>query len=456
MNTPTQSVWTPTSWRSFPISQLPPYPNDEALEYAFSRLRALPPLITSWEVEALKEKLAQVGEGKAFLLQGGDCAESFADCTSPRIVNMLKVILQMSFILVHEMSLPVVRVGRIAGQYAKPRSADQETINGSTFPTYRGDLINGFDASGETRTPDPERLIEAYSKAGLTLNFLRALLDEGFADLHHPEHWELDFMKNNGAYREYEALVKSISKTIRFMDSVTPLPSSKAFPAMQRVELYTSHEALNLYYDAAQTRQVPNKTGWYNLSSHMVWVGNRTRQLGSAHLEYLRGIENPIGIKVSADADPAEMIQIVRQLNPEDEPGKIVMISRYGAGKIEEHLPVMIRAFRKEGLNVVWSVDPMHGNTFSTQSSIKTRNFEDIMSEIRSAFKVHGGEGSILGAVHLELTGDNVTECVGGSKGLGEQNLGENYSSLCDPRLNYEQSLELAFLVAKEWNASYG
>ena len=452
----TLSDWSPTSWLNAPIEQLPAYPDQRALQAAFDELRALPPLITSWEVDALKSKLAQAAEGRAFLLQGGDCAESFADCRSSRIVNTLKVILQMSFILIHEMSLPVVRVGRIAGQYAKPRSNDTETLpDGRTLPTYRGDLINGFQPDLSARTPDPARLLEAYSKAGLTLNFLRALLDEGFADLHHPEYWELDFMRNNEAYRDYEALVRSISKTIRFMDSVSPVPASAALPSVQRVDFYTSHEALNLYYDSAQTRQVPRKEGWYNLSAHMVWVGNRTRQPDGAHLEYLRGIQNPVGMKIGPGADPDEMLRIVDKLNPVNEAGKIVLISRYGANRIEEELPAMVRAFAREGLNVLWTADPMHGNTFATSGKVKTRNFTQILSELRSAFHVFAGEGAILGGVHLELTGDNVTECVGGSKGLDENRLTENYASLCDPRLNYEQSLELAFSVAREWNAAF-
>lgn len=446
-------TWSPLSWKSHPIEQLPRYQDPAALDSAFRRLQDLPPLITSWEVDTLKEKLAAVSRGQGFLLQGGDCAESFADCRSPKIVNMLKVILQMSFILVHEMSTMVVRVGRIAGQYAKPRSADIETLaNGDTVPTYRGDLINGFDASGQARIPDPERLVEAYTRAGLTLNFLRALADEGFADLNHPEQWELDFMRNSEAYREYETLVRSITKTIRFMEAVSPT----SMPTMQKVEFYTSHEALNLYYDAAQTRQVPRKEGWYNLSAHMVWVGNRTRHPDSAHIEYLRGIRNPIGIKVGAGVDPQQIAGLVRTLNPRSEEGKIVLITRYGASKVEAELPAMIRAIRSEGLPVLWSSDPMHGNTFSTQGGIKTRHFEDIAKEIRSTFKVHREEGTYLGGVHLELTGDNVTECVGGSKGLDEHGLSHNYETLCDPRLNYEQSLEMAFLVAKEWNRARG
>lgn len=440
-------TWTPESWKNKPVKQLPNYPDAQKLSKAYSDLKQLPPLVTSWEIEALKEKLALVSAGKQFLLQGGDCAETFADCKSPKIVNMLKVLLQMSFILIHEMGIPVLRVGRIAGQYAKPRSRDTELINGQDIPNYRGDLINGFEATAEARTPNPERLIEGYHKAGMTLNFLRALADEGFADLHYPEQWELDFMRNNHFYKDYEAMVNSITKAVKLVDAITP----NNFANFQRVDFYTSHEALNLYYDSAQTRQVPRKDGFFNLSAHMVWVGNRTRDLDGAHVEYLKGIQNPIGIKVGPPFEVDETIRLIETLNPKNEDGKIVLISRFGKDKINDQLPPFIRAVQKAGLSVVWSSDPMHGNTFATGSDIKTRNFDHIMDELRSAFAIHRAEGTYLGGVHLELTGDNVTECVGGAKGLGEDGLDQNYESFCDPRLNYEQSLEMSFLVAKEW-----
>lgn len=443
--------WHPLSWNSKTIEQLPPYPDTQALQNAYEELRALPPLITSWEVEALKEKLSKVSEGKAFLLQGGDCAETFDACKAPKIVNMLKVMLQMSFILVHEMGTPVVRVGRIAGQYAKPRSKDFETVNGEDILNYRGDLINSIETTKEARTPDPRRLITAYEKAALTLNFLRALSDEGFADLQHPEQWELDFMQNNEYYKEYEAMVNSIHKAINFMETITP----NTFSTLHKVDLYTSHEALNLYYDAAQTRRVPRKTGWFNLSGHMVWLGNRTKQLDGAHIEYLRGIRNPIGIKAGPPFDLEETLEVIEKLNPNHEAGKIVIITRMGVDDVEKHLPAFIRAIKQEGHPVVWSCDPMHGNTFSTGDNIKTRSFNDILDEIKNTFAVHRAEGSYLGGVHLELTGDNVTECVGGANGLNETGLSLNYETYCDPRLNYEQSLEMAFLVAKEWNKSY-
>jgi len=442
--------WHPLSWNEKPIKQLPPYPDTDELQRRYHELQNLPPLITSWEIDKLKEKLAGVSNGNGFLLQGGDCAETFEGCKSPKIVNLLKVMLQMSFILVHEMGIPVVRVGRIAGQFAKPRSKDYEEINGEKMLNYRGDLINSYEPNVEARKPDPARMIEAYNKSGLTLNFLRALTDEGFADLQHPEQWELDFMKNNEYYKDYEAMVNSIHKAIHFMETITP----NVFTTLHKIDLYTSHEALNLYYDSAQTRKVPRKPGWFNLSGHMVWLGNRTKQLDGGHVEYLKGIENPIGIKVGPPFDLDETLRLIETINPTHEAGKIVLITRMGVDHVSEHMPGFIKAIRKEGHPVVWSCDPMHGNTFSTESSVKTRRFDDILEEIRTTFAVHRAEGSYLGGVHLEMTGDNVTECVGGANGLNEDGLDTNYETYCDPRLNYEQSLEMAFLVAKEWNKS--
>ncbi|MFP8487577.1 class II 3-deoxy-7-phosphoheptulonate synthase [Gracilimonas sp. Q87] len=444
--------WSPTSWKDKPVKQLPDYPDQRELEQSYERLKDLPPLVTSWEIDALKNKLAQISDGNGFLLQGGDCAESFDATKAPKIVNMVKVLLQMSFILIHEMGIPVLRVGRIAGQYAKPRSNDFETVNGEEIHNYRGDLINGFESESGIRMPDPQRLIEGYHKAGLTLNFLRALSDEGFADLHHPEQWELDFMRNNEYYAEYEDMVSSITKAVKFVEAIAP----DTFTTLQKVDFYTSHEALNLYYDSAQTRPVPRKPGHFNLSAHMVWIGNRTRELDGAHVEYFKGINNPVGIKIGPPFEIDETLKLIETLNPTHEKGKIVMITRFGKDTIEKELPGLIQAVRREGFPVVWSSDPMHGNTFSTDGGIKTRNFDDIISELRSAFAIHRSEGSYLGGVHLELTGDNVTECVGGANGLEENELNRNYETFCDPRLNYEQSLEMAFLVAREWKNSRG
>lgn len=452
MNAATLTNWSPLSWKDKPVKQLPDYPDQEELSRNFEALSALPPLVTSWEIEALKAKLADVAAGKNFLLQGGDCAETFDATNSPKIVNMVKVLLQMSFILIHEMGIPVVRVGRIAGQYAKPRSNDFENVNGEEIHNYRGDLINGFESESGNRVPNPARLVEGYHKAGLTLNFLRALSEEGFADLHHPEQWELDFMRNNAYYKEYEDMVNSITRAVRFVEAISP----DTFSSLQKVDFYTSHEALNLYYDSAQTQQVPRKTGFFNLSSHMVWLGNRTRDLDGAHVEYLKGIQNPIGIKVGPPYKNEEILKLIEILNPAREKGKIILITRFGKDKIEDGLPGLISSVQREELPVVWSCDPMHGNTFSTGSGIKTRNFDDILQEMRSAFAIHRAAGSYLGAVHLELTGDNVTECVGGAKGLNEDGLHQHYETFCDPRLNYEQSLEMAFLIAREWRKSYG
>jgi 3-deoxy-7-phosphoheptulonate synthase len=443
--------WNPLSWNSKQIEQLPEYPDTEKLQAAYNELKSLPPLITSWEIEALKEKLADAAEGRSFLLQGGDCAETFDSCNSVKLVNTLKVMLQMSFILIHEMGIPIIRVGRVAGQYAKPRSNDFEVVDGEKMMNYRGDLINSFVPDVEARLPNPSRLVEAYHKAALSLNFLRALSDEGFADLQHPEQWELDFMQNNEFYEEYEQMVNSINKAIKFMDAITP----NRLNTSHKVDFYTSHEALNLFYESAQTRQVPRKEGWFNLSGHMVWLGNRTQQLDGAHVEYLKGIRNPIGIKVGPPFDVDNLLGILDKINPNHEAGKIVLITRMGHDHVSKYLPSFIRAIKQNGHPVVWSCDPMHGNTYATGSKIKTRRFNDILQEIRETFAVHRSEGSNLAGVHLELTGDNVTECVGGANGLNEDGLSSNYETYCDPRLNYEQSLEMAFLVAKEWNKSH-
>jgi 3-deoxy-7-phosphoheptulonate synthase len=448
---PSTKKWSPDSWKGFEANQLPDYPNPDTLQTVCDDLHQLPPLVISWEIEALKQKLAEVAAGNRFLLQGGDCAESFADCQSPKMVNLLKVLLQMSFIMIHEMDTPVVRIGRIAGQYAKPRSKKYQIVDGEKIPNYFGDLVNRIEPTQEARTPDPQRLIEGYHKSALTLNFLRALSDNSFADLHHPEYWELDFMRQNPYYKEYEAMINSIQKAVKFMETLTPTK----FESAQKIDIYTSHEALNLYYDSAQTRKVPRRSGWYNLSSHLVWLGNRTRSIKDAHVEYLRGIKNPIGIKIGPGCDIDETLSIIEKLNPAHEAGKIVLITRFGADSVEDGLPGLIRRISKEGMPVVWTCDPMHGNTFATSNNIKTRNFNDILDELHKTFSIHQDCGSYLGGIHLELTGDNVTECVGGTRKLQEDELHQNYESYCDPRLNYQQSLELAFLIAREWNRSY-
>ncbi|MEX0927871.1 MAG: 3-deoxy-7-phosphoheptulonate synthase class II, partial [Balneolales bacterium] len=401
--------WTPKTWQTKPIKQLPEYPDQDALERTYKELATYPPLITSWEVEELSTKLAAASRGEAFLIQGGDCAETFDNCNSPQIVGLIKVLLQTSFILIHEMGIPVIRVGRIAGQYAKPRSNNLERVGALEIPTYRGDLINGFVQNEEARTPDAHRLLEGYQKSAMTLNFIRSLTEGGgFADLHHPEFWELDFMRKNKYYKEYESMVKSITNAVRFVETI----SRNTMPMLQQVQMFTSHEALNLYYDSAQTRKVPHHKGWYNLSTHMPWMGNRTRDPKGAHVEYFRGIKNPVGLKVGPPYDVDEIIELIDILNPQRKEGKITIITRMGKGNVEKYLPELIRRVKAAGNSVVWSCDPMHGNTFSTDDKIKTRNFDDILDEIKQTFAIHRAEGTNLGGVHLELTGDNVTECI--------------------------------------------
>lgn len=444
--------WTPESWKSRPVQQLPDYDDNQEIQRVYSELKSYPPLITSWEVQSLRENLRKASEGKAFIMQGGDCAETFSNCSAPQIVNQLKVLLQMSFILIHELNVPVIRVGRFAGQYAKPRSSSTERVGDLELPTYRGDLINGFQKSEEVRKPDPTRLLEGYQKSAMTLNFVRALTEGGgFADLHHPEFWELDFMRNNRYYEEYATMVNSIRHALKFVDSI----SDGSLSTLKQVYIYTSHEALNLHYDSAQTRKVPHKSGWYNLSTHLPWLGNRTRNIDGAHVEYFRGIENPVGVKVGPPFDSDEIVELVKALNPSNEAGKVMLITRMGRKHIDERLPELVEVVKSAGLNVVWSCDPMHGNTFATEDGIKTRNFDDILEELKQTFQIHSRMGTYLGGAHLELTGDNVTECIGGARGLNADKLKENYQTYCDPRLNYQQSLEMAFLIARQWKEHF-
>ena len=437
--------WTPTSWRSRPSVQQPTYADVAALEHAVAHLRELPPLVTSWEVLALKHKLAEAQEGRGFLLQGGDCAESFADCTSPIISNRLKVLLQMSLVLVHGLKLPVVRVGRFAGQYAKPRSADTETRNGVTLSCYRGDIVNGPDFTASAREPNPQRLIEAHSRSALTMNFVRALIDGGFADLHHPEYWDLNWVEHSPLQDEYRRMVASIGDSVRFMEML-----AGESPAYQKVDFYTSHEALLLNYEGAATREVPRNPGWFNLSTHFPWIGMRTAQLDGAHVEYCRGIENPMGLKLGPGVKPDVLLRTIDALNPRNEPGRLTLITRMGAGKVEAELPQHLSAVKAEGKRVLWCCDPMHGNGETTPGGVKTRRFENIRAELDLAFDIHAASGTHLGGVHLELTGEDVTECLGGARDLTEADLARAYKSTVDPRLNYEQSLEIAMLIVRK------
>jgi 3-deoxy-7-phosphoheptulonate synthase len=437
---------TPESWRTRSALQQPVYPDRAALDAALDELRRLPPLVTSWEVLLLREQLAEAAVGKRFVLQAGDCAERFSDCTSERITNTLKVLLQMSLVLVVGAHKPVIRIGRFAGQYAKPRSASEETQDGVTLATYRGDLVNAPEFTAAARAADPQRLLRGYYHAALTLNFIRALVKGGFADLHHPEYFDLCWAANAPLAADYRRMVETIGDALRFMENVLGQRAGES----DRIDFFTAHEALHLEYESAQTRRVPRRPGYFNLTTHFPWVGLRTNQPEGAHVEYLRGIENPIGIKVGPGTTREQVALWFDRLDPLRAPGRLSLIHRFGAGRIEEELPPLIDAVRAVGGCPVWICDPMHGNTRSTASSVKTRRFADILAEVERASAIHASAGGCLGGLHVELTGENVTECVGGTGGPSEAELGRAYLSEVDPRLNYEQSLELAFLMARK------
>jgi 3-deoxy-7-phosphoheptulonate synthase len=438
--------WTPSSWRERVALQLPIYPDAAALEATLQELHALPPLVTSWEILALKKQVAEAQEGKRFLLQGGDCAETFDGCTSEVISNRLKVLLQMSLVLVHGLRLPVVRIGRFAGQYAKPRSTDTESRDGVTLPSYRGDIVNGPEFSAAARIPDPRRMIKAHARSAMTMNFVRALIDGGFADLHHPEYWNLSWVGHSPLADEYRHMVEGIGDAVRFMETL----SGSEVHNLNRVDFYTSHEALLLPYEEGQTREVPRQWGWFNLSTHFPWIGMRTAQLDGAHVEYFRGIRNPIGLKVGPSVTSEQLLRVIDVLNPDDEPGRLTLIHRMSATGIADKLPPLLDAVKREGRRVLWICDPMHGNTESTSNGYKTRRFRNIRSELEQAFDLHAAAGTRLGGVHLELTGEDVTECLGGARELTERDLERAYLSCVDPRLNYEQALELAMLIVRK------
>jgi 3-deoxy-7-phosphoheptulonate synthase len=444
VNLPTD--WNPQSWRNRTAMQLPQYPDAAALESALAELRELPPLVTSWEILSLKQQLAEAQEGKRFLLQGGDCAESFSACNSGVISNRLKVLLQMSLVLVHGMRKPVVRVGRFAGQYAKPRSTDTETIGEVTLPSYRGDMVNAPEFTAAARAPDPRRMIKAHARSAMTMNFVRALIDGGFADLHHPEYWNLSWVGHSELAEEYRRMVNAIGDAVRFMETL----SGSEVHNLNRVDFYTSHEALLLPYEESLTRQVPRHWGWFNLSTHYPWIGMRTAAVDGAHAEYFRGIRNPIALKVGPSVTPDQLLRTIDLLNPEDEPGRLTFIHRMGATGIAEKLPPLLDAVRGDGRRVLWVCDPMHGNTESTSNGYKTRRFRNIRSELEQAFELHAAAGTRLGGVHLELTGEDVTECLGGARELTESDLERAYMSTVDPRLNYEQALEIAMLIVRK------
>lgn len=437
--------WSPTSWQDKPAAQQVSYGDPAALTRVLAEMSRLPPLVTSWEVENLRSGLARAARGEAFVLQGGDCAESFDDCRSDPIAAKLKILLQMSLVLVHGTRKPVIRIGRIAGQYAKPRSADNETRGDVTLPAYRGDLINRDAFTAEDREPDPSLMLRAYERAGLTLNFIRALVDGGFADLHHPEYWDVSFAEGSPHAAQYHQIVTSIRESLDFVAAITGVESE----VLRRVDIFTSHEALALPYEQATTRRVPRRPGWYNLSTHFPWIGMRTAQLDGAHVEFHRGINNPLGIKIGPAMTAEWLVGLLDALDPDKLPGKITLIHRMGHDKVQKYLPALVEAVRKAGRTVLWVCDPMHGNTETTPQGIKTRRFDNIVSELEQSFELHTQIGSRLGGVHVELTGENVTECIGGARGLSETDLERAYKSRVDPRLNYEQALECAMRIAR-------
>jgi 3-deoxy-7-phosphoheptulonate synthase len=430
------------------------YDDPAEVRAVVARLRALPPLVTSWEVERLKSLIADAQQGRRFLLQGGDCAETISDCRSDVITNKLKILLQMSLVLIHAGKKPVIRVGRFAGQYAKPRSKATETRNGVELPSYFGDLVNRPEFTPEARRADPQLLIAGYLHASLTINFIRSLSAAGFADLHHPEYWDLSFFKRVDLHPEvrdeYERTTRELSQALRFMEALGEQPVDD----LTRVDFFTSHEGLNLHYESAQTRTVPRRAGHYDLTGHLPWIGERTRALDGAHVEFFRGIRNPVGVKVGPSAAPDEILRLIERLNPSNEAGKIVLITRMGAAKVERALPPLVDAVRRSGHPVLWVSDPMHGNGITTASGLKTRDFDQILHEVEHSFDVHAAMGTILGGVHFELTGEDVTECIGG--GISESDLDRNYLSVCDPRLNFAQALEMAFLVGRRLGGRTG
>jgi 3-deoxy-7-phosphoheptulonate synthase len=440
------STWSPTSWRAKPILQQPTYPDKAKLEAVLKELKNYPPLVFAGEARSLKEQLANVSKGKAFLLQGGDCAESFSEFHADNIRDTFKALMQMAVVMTYAGGVPVVKVGRLGGQFAKPRSSDTETVGDVTLDSYRGDIINGIGFDEKSRVPDPERMIRAYNQATATQNLLRAFASGGLADLHQVSKWNLDFAQQSEVGAKYKVLAEDIEKSLQFMEACGV--TSRTYRTLRETDFYTSHEALLLPYEEAFTRKDSITGEWYNTAAHMVWIGDRTRQLDGAHVEYMKGIKNPIGIKAGPTMDPDDLVRLARAVNPENEAGRLNIIVRMGANKVGEHMPSLIRAVEREGLDVVWSCDPMHGNTIKSSNNYKTRPVEDILTEMKQFFQVHKAEGTVAGGVHLEMTGKNVTECIGGSFTVTEEDLSSRYHTHCDPRLNADQSLELAFLIA--------
>ena len=440
--------WTPESWRGKPIRQAPQYPDPQAVEAVERTLRNFPPLVFAGEARRLKKSLGDVAAGRAFLLQGGDCAESFAEFHPNNIRDTFRVLLQMAVVLTYGAACPVVKVGRLAGQFAKPRSSDTETQGGVELPSYRGDIINGPEFLPEARRPEPQRMLQAFSQAAATLNLIRAFAQGGYADLHRVHAWNQGFVDKSPAGARYRELADRLSETLDFMQACGL--TSETTPQIRETEFFTSHEALLLPYEEAMTRVDSTSGDWYDCSAHMVWIGERTRQLDGAHVEFSRGIKNPVGVKLGPTAEVDDVLRLAEKLNPENEPGRLTLVARMGAGKGPERLPALIRAGRREGLAVVWCCDPMHGNTHTSSTGYKTRSFDKILAEVRDFFAVHEAEGTYAGGVHFEMTGQDVTECIGGAQAITDQGLADRYHTHCDPRLNASQALELSFLLAEE------
>lgn len=437
--------WNLASWRNKTALQQPVYPNVEHLAQVERTLTNMPPLVFAGEARQLKSALAKVAKGDSFLLQGGDCAESFAEFHANNIRDTFKVMLQMAVVLTYAGKCPVVKVGRMAGQFAKPRSAGTETVNGVELPSYRGDIINGIDFNEVARVPDPERLLQVYNQSASTMNLLRAFAQGGFADLHQVHQWNLDFLNASPAGERYQGIADKIDDALQFMEAC----GIGSVSQLHETEFYTSHEALLLPYEQALTRQDSLTGEWYDCSAHMLWIGDRTRQIDGAHVEFLRGVKNPIGVKAGPTMDPEDLLRLCDTLNPNNEAGRLNIIVRMGADKVEEGMPKLIRAIQREGKQVVWSSDPMHGNTVKASTGYKTRHVDHILREVQQFFQVHQAEGSYAGGVHFEMTGQNVTECVGGAFKVTEADLADRYHTHCDPRLNADQSLELAFMISE-------
>jgi 3-deoxy-7-phosphoheptulonate synthase len=440
--------WSPETWRSLPVQQMPAFKDADFLAHTEKRLAGFPPLVFAGEARKLRKKLGRVAEGRGFLLQGGDCAESFAEHSADNIRDFFRVFLQMAVVLTYAGGQPVVKVGRIAGQFAKPRSAPTEVVDGVEYPVYRGDIVNDPEATVAGREPDPERQIMAYRQSAATMNLLRAFAQGGYANLENVHRWTLGFLKDSPAYERYHELSDRITETLGFMKACGI--TSETAPQLRSTDFFTSHEALLLGYEQALTRVDSTSGDWYATSGHMLWIGDRTRQLDHAHVEFCRGVKNPIGLKCGPSLKPDELIKLIDILNPDNDPGRLTLIARFGADKVEKHLPDLIRAVKREGRVVVWSCDPMHGNTIKSTSGYKTRPFDAILGEVRRFMAVHRAEGTHAGGIHVEMTGKDVTECTGGLRALRDEDLNDRYHTFCDPRLNSAQALELAFLVAEE------